>query len=109
MWRDRMKKMKWVVLAFSAVVLTGCLQQQKEALSLCEQQGRNKNPGMSFAKGNAVGQYIRQCMESAGYVWQESARPAKCIDAYVNEANAYCYAPSGFLAGLGNKIEVMTE
>ena len=104
-----MKKMKWLVIGFSALALTGCLQQQKETLSLCEQQGRNKNPGLSFAKGNAVGQHIRGCMESAGYVWQESAKPAKCLGEYVSEANAYCYVPSGFFAKIGNSFEVATE
>lgn len=104
-----MNKMKWVVLGFSALALTGCLQEQKETLSLCEKQGRDKNPGLSFAKGNPVGQYIRQCMERSGYVWQESSQPAKCIGEYVSEANAYCYAPSGFLDKIGNKFEVATE
>jgi hypothetical protein len=105
-----MKRMKWIALAVSALALTGCLENQKQQLSECEKAAQHANPGMSFAKGNAVAQGMRQCMETAGFAWQtEASRPAKCSGEYVSEANLYCYAPTGFLDSLNFKLNMLFD
>jgi hypothetical protein len=91
-----------LVLAILALPLGGCWKDQQKALSACigTHPYHARLPALAHVETR-----LTRCMDNLGYRIAYDSR--SCANAAVPRRNAYCYAPKGWLAGLGFQIEML--
>ncbi len=99
--------MKRVAALLLAVFLGGCFENQKQKAAACELEAQRTYPAERLELSNQMGNYIKLCMAAAGYAWSMAHK--KCQPAFTAQRNAYCYVPTGAVAGAFYRLEMILD
>ena len=91
-----------------AIVLTGCLADQRREIAGCSINARHTYPQTDDRMLSIRNDYIRECMEAAGYEFDlaSEAKNGLCWGGTYAAVNPYCYRPSGLFGRLVLKVEL---
>lgn len=91
------------------LLLSGCLDDQKQATSRCTLDARKQYPQMTSAGlFDQPGRYIVDCMGASGYEFTLLLAKA-CPVSDGAAANPYCYRPRGRIAQWIFQVELRAE
>jgi hypothetical protein len=79
------------------LLLTGCIDDQKQQEARCEIDAVHQVSGDRAA-------FMRKCMEAAGYRW--SWKHGTCLVGISTETNPYCYRPENWAGRVGFSIKI---